>query len=175
MNHKDLPFREGDPAAVTTPPEPMSMPAFIGFVLLGDMVLMGVILSAVFMDWPGILWIIFGSMTAFILVIFRVAVQCIWNRMTAFWPAQPHLPDAESRRLQSFRIGLMSLAFSVNVTKDDDHLHLELALLFRLFGAKSMSLPWSSLEHRGAKHVRFKKTDMWGPAWAFEQPGDQSP
>ena len=51
---------------------------------------------------------------------------------------------------------------------------MTVGVLFRLFGAKSMSLPWSSLEHRGAKHVRFKKTDMWGPAWAFEQPGDQS-
>ncbi|MCP3904818.1 MAG: hypothetical protein GY715_14415 [Planctomycetes bacterium] len=62
------------------------------------------------------------------------------------YPALPPGEDAVTRRFQSFRIGMYSLGFSIHVTADETHLHLNPAGFWRRLGAGPSSIPWSQIE-----------------------------
>ncbi|MCH2138280.1 MAG: hypothetical protein MK074_04440 [Phycisphaerales bacterium] len=176
MSRDDLPVREGDdaPSEVdsTSPKPPVSMPMFIGVLLLADMAILGVILAAVFMKWPFTGWIIGVLTVAFLLCTMRAAISLLWNRMVAPWPPIEPTADAQRRRFQSFRMQLMNLGLCVHVTKDQTHLHLRLIGLLRVFGAVDASIPWDAITMQNRKRARIGTLDVWGPPWAFERPAD---
>lgn len=178
MTRDDLPFRDGDdaPDASTTSPShkpPVSMPVFIGVLLLADMAVLGIILAAVFLKLPFVGPIIAVFTIAFVLGTMRAAVTLLWNRMVAPWPPVTPSADAQTRRFQSFRVQLMNLGLSVNVTKDEHHLHLQLIRPLRVFGAKDTSIPWDAIMVKSKRRVKIGTLDVWGTPWALERPSTE--
>ena len=178
MSHQELPFRddhsrtEASGRATAPPKPPLSMPVFIGGILLGEMLLVGVIMLLVYLGVPMLGWIIAGIAVASVLLILRLVVHLIWNRMMQAWPRRDDGHNVQWRRFQSFRVGMMNLGFSVHVGKDAEHMHLRLIAPMRWFGAVDASVPWAALETRGDRghRVRLGDVDVWGPTWAFEPP-----
>ena len=110
-------------------------------------------------------------------VVVWVVIRCAggnWNRLADAHPPVPVLEPAESRRYQSFRLGLFNLGFSVHVTADTERLHLTPMMPLRLIGMRAMSLPWEAIElkpHGLRKRWRTARVggglDLHGPAWGL--------
>ncbi|MEM1330476.1 MAG: hypothetical protein AAGG07_07940 [Planctomycetota bacterium] len=102
----------------------------------------------------------------------RALVKGAFNDMARAHPATDPLPDAVSKRFQSFQIGIVNLGLCVHVAVDDECLHLTPIKLFRCIGALPSSVPWSAVEPVGKPGKRRAKvkigmTQLRGPAWAL--------
>ncbi|MEM9064907.1 MAG: hypothetical protein AAGB51_05395 [Planctomycetota bacterium] len=110
-------------------------------------------------------------------VLLRSVVGGVFNKLHELHPPVGAASNAVRKDLQSFRSGLINLGWSINVTVDEDHLHLEPAKIFRWFGAKSSSIPWRAVEPRKTfskrvRNVRIGAIDLTGPKWCLELAGD---
>ncbi len=96
-----------------------------------------------------------------------------WKPFAQRFPPRPADPDAVGRRFQSFRLGVLNFGFCIHVAADEGHLHLQPAALLRFFGARTASIPWSSIEIQ--KHSRtgrwitakINERTLLGPAWCL--------
>ena len=104
-----------------------------------------------------------------IALIARAAFRLLWNRMLAPWPPLEIPSQAAHRSFQSFSFGNVNMAFSINATVDDTHLHLEPILPWRALGAHSASIPFAAMKpsDRG-RTVRIGDHTLWGPKWCLK-------
>lgn len=108
----------------------------------------------------------------------RLIVAASLGPMAAAFPPREHLPDAVTRRFQSFSFGIVNFGGCVIATADSAHLHLSSHTLARVFGMKPMSVPWDALTLRPARpSSRFlvatarAGAGSWtirGPRWCLE-------
>ncbi len=111
----------------------------------------------------------------------RLIVASSLNPMAAAFPPREHLPDAVTRRLQSFSFGIVNFGGCVIATADSAHLHLSPHTLAGVFGMKAMSVPWDALALRPARpSSRFlsataragaRSWTIRGPRWCLELAG----
>ncbi len=115
------------------------------------------------------------------LAVDAVVIWCIlrgaaggWNRLADLHPPTEPIEPSETRRFQSFALGLLNLGFSIHVTADPERLHLTPIAPMRLAGMRPMSLPWDALELKPAGRRNGWRTarvgvglDLHGPAWCL--------
>lgn len=116
---------------------------------------------------------IFVCMDAIIIwAIMRTIGQTMRRLGVGHPPVEPE-PGAVRREFQSFKIGILSLGYSIHVTVDAAHLHLDPSLTARWIGIKPMSIPWEHVQWKRATRfsgtlVRIRGTDVHGPTWALK-------
>ena len=78
-------------------------------------------------------------------VIVWLACYLLWNPMVHQYP--PQKPDSNSvrRRYQSFSFGVVNMGLSIHAAADSTYLHIRPIKLWRLLGARSCSIPWTSI------------------------------
>ena len=105
----------------------------------------------------------------FIVLLLHLAFRWLWNRMASPFPPREVPRSATRRCFQSFSWGFVNMGLSIHAATDDTYLHLEPLLLWRLLGAQSASIPFSSMTptERG-RGVRINGMTMIGPTWCFE-------
>ena len=96
----------------------------------------------------------------------------MWKPLALKYPPQTHAPAAVTRKFQSFSVGIINLTWCVHATVDDAHLHLTPVKWLQFFGARPMSLPWTSLRPLGRdRNTRAALTGgpvIRGPRWCFQ-------
>jgi hypothetical protein len=108
------------------------------------------------------------------IVILWAIVHFGWAPIAEKFPARAPAAEAVTRRFQSFRIGFLNLGFSIHVTADEHHLHLEPAAYLRLAKARTVSVPWEAInvEKRSRSGrwitVTIDKWKIMGPAWCLQ-------
>lgn len=97
-----------------------------------------------------------------------------WNKLAAEHAPTVPIEPSETRRFQSFALGLINLGFCIHVTADPERLHLTPVLPMRVLGLRPLSLPWSAIELKPAGRRKRWRTarlgpglDLHGPAWAL--------
>lgn len=101
-----------------------------------------------------------------------------WNRLAQAHPPVAAAEPSETRRFQSFALGIFNLGYCIHVTADPDRLHLTPVRPLRLLGMRPMSLPWNALELRPPGWRKSWRTarvrpsagsglDLHGPAWCM--------
>ena len=105
-----------------------------------------------------------------ILITLHLAFRWLWNRMTSPFPPQEMHHTVEHRHFQSFSWGYVNMGLSIHAAVDDTYLHMEPLLLWRVRGANSASIPFSSMTpaERG-RGVRINGMTMMGPKWCFQK------
>lgn len=127
------------------------------------------------MHWPA--WVIpvlggLGVTAAAVLLVKAIAAG-INRRIAGPHPESPALPDAVTRRFQSFHIGGMSLLWGFHVSVDDRALHLRATAFARVLGLRGASVPWESVEFRKKSRsgrwvsVRVNGIGIEGPGWCL--------
>jgi hypothetical protein len=120
-------------------------------------------------------WIVLAVVVADVLLVTLILwfiLRLGWGKLERLFPAQAPAADAVSRRFQSFRLNLLNLGFSVHVTVDERHLHLDAVRFLRWLGARPMSIPWeqiSIVKRRGGRWIAAKidSFTLHGPAWCL--------
>jgi hypothetical protein len=111
-----------------------------------------------------------------IATVLRIVFRSAWQPLMQRFPAKEVREPAFSKRYQSFSVGIVNLAGCVEVTIDDDHLHLRPAVLLRKLGLESLSIPWGAISplERGGEgssssrvQVMVGDTRVSGPRWCF--------
>ena len=147
----------------------MSILGFLGWLILFDLVLVGIIVM-VSMYAPSVQGPVITVVAVLgILGIMRAAFRLLWNRMLADYPPQEIPAHAESKAFQSFSFGYVNMGLSINAAVDDTYLHIEPILPFRALGAVSASIPFSAMTptDRG-RTVRIQKWTMYAPKWCLK-------
>lgn len=98
-----------------------------------------------------------------------------WNRFAVDHPPTEPLEPSETRRFQSFSIGMINLGFCVHVTVDEQRLHLTPILPMRWAGLRPASMPWEAIDLRPPGWRKRWRTarlgpglDLHGPAWCLQ-------
>ncbi|MDP6479573.1 MAG: hypothetical protein QGI75_05960 [Phycisphaerales bacterium] len=149
--------------------QPVSILAFLGWLVLFEAVLVGIIVLvcsyAPTVQGPVITTVALLGLLA----ICRAAFKLLWNRMLMDYPPQEVPAHAKSKSFQSFSFGSVNMGLSINAAADDTYLHIEPILPWRLLGASSASIPFDAMEPL-TKHkaVRVGKWTMAGPKWCLE-------
>lgn len=105
--------------------------------------------------------------------LFHVLSQTMRD-FSAKFPAVEPLPNAERRRFQSFKFGMISLGGSVHVGVDERYLHLMPTRAARWLGMKPLSVPWEAIEIVGntwigrSTRVRIAQEEVVGPRWCLQ-------
>jgi hypothetical protein len=148
---------------------PMSILAFLGWLLLFEAVIVAII-TLVVMHAPSVQIPVITVLSIIgLLVICRAAFKLLWNRMLVDYPPQEVPAHAKSKSFQSFSFGSVNMGLSINAAVDDTYLHIEPILPWRLLGASSASIPFDAMEPI-TKHrvVRVGKWTMAAPKWCLE-------
>ena len=102
-------------------------------------------------------------------------LQLTWAPMARRYPARPQSPDAVVKKSQSFVFGRLGRYNNcVHIAVDEHSLHLIPPSVFRLCGAKVISLPWDAMHEVGRPSafgmVRAKIDGrvFAGPTWCME-------
>ncbi len=122
------------------------------------------------------IWIIIGFFVLFDLVVIplvlRMAVKGLWNPIGRAHPPVEPAPDAVTKRYQSFKSGVLSLGLSINVSVDDDYLHLRPSKIGKLLGLAPASVPWEAIslkkQRRSTCIVTIARKEIAGPRWCLE-------
>ena len=70
----------------------------------------------------------------------------VWTPLVKRFPEQAIGPESFRKNFQSISIGSVSLGFSVHMAADDNFLHWIPVWFLRIFGCKTISIPWSSFQ-----------------------------
>jgi hypothetical protein len=96
-----------------------------------------------------------------------------WAPIPRRYPEQAPGAGAVRRACQSFRVDLLNFGFSIHVTVDETHLHLQPARFLRWVGGRTASIPWDEItitkRSRNGRWITVK-VDKWtiqGPAWCL--------
>ncbi|MEO1534442.1 MAG: hypothetical protein AAFS11_02630 [Planctomycetota bacterium] len=97
-----------------------------------------------------------------------------WNGLAEKHPQTTPIEPSETRRFQSFALGMFNLGFCIHVTADPERLHLMPVTPMRLLGMRPMSLPWEALDLKPPGRRKNWRTarvgvglDLHGPAWCL--------
>jgi hypothetical protein len=156
--------------------QPMSIGAFLGWLVLFEAILLGIIFLVIL--WTPTIQgpVITVIALAGIIVILRAAFQLLWNRMLLNYPPHEIPAHATSKRFQSFSLGWVNMGLSINAAVDDTYLHIEPIFPWRLLGAASASIPFDAMTPIGkGRTVRVETWTMSGPRWCLERAGGQAP
>jgi len=126
---------------------------------------------------PGKAPLLVAAGVGMIPVIAMLAFHMLWRPIFAKYPAQRPTLDAVSRRYQSFSVGIVNMGFSINVSTDEEFLHLDPLWLWQVLGATPASVPWTALSpatHSAmviglGRVVRLDGHTIAGPRWCFER------
>ena len=122
--------------------------------------------------------VVFDLLIAFVIV--RSLVKGQLGPLAARFPPVAHGLNPERRSYQSFSFGLLNLGWSIRVTLDQTHLHLEPERWVAWMGLPAMSLPRESLQPQGkprgrlwAHPIRVETGSrvpqtLRGPMWLWE-------
>ncbi len=80
----------------------------------------------------------------------------VWIPLVKKFPEQPIGTDSFRKNFQSISIGSVSFGFCVHMAADDLFLHWVPVQFLRIFGCKTISLPWSSIQP-ASKQPLFQK------------------
>lgn len=72
--------------------------------------------------------------------------NALWTPLVKRFPEQVIGPDSFRKNFQSISIGSVSFGFCVHMAADDDFLHWIPVRFLRIFGCKTISIPWSSVQ-----------------------------
>lgn len=101
------------------------------------------------------------------------------RKLCAAYPPLPRKANAVERRFQSFKVGVVSLGFSVHAAVDENALHLTPTTVARWIGMKPMSLPWGAFEKVkpviGGVRASVAGVEIVGPKWCMELAGVPTP
>lgn len=90
--------------------------------------------------------LLFIAVDVFIAVaITHTAVRTYWSPIADRYPPRDIAPDAILREFQSFGAVILSLSWCIHTAADERFLHLRPALLARLIGIRSASIPWDQI------------------------------
>jgi len=100
----------------------------------------------------------------------------VFGPLSERYPAHTPGDDAVTKRFQSFKMGMYNLGFSIHVTVDEAHLHLDPAGFWRKLGARSSSIPWSEIavvkRTRNGKwttvRIGGRPNLLLGPSWCLD-------
>ncbi len=126
-----------------------------------------------------------GLAALLVLMMFAV-VRMMWTPQARRFPAQPILSGAVARSGHSLAFGaLCRFNGCITAVADARHLHLVPVAIFRWFGARRMSLPWTAISDvrpfliSSYARAEVAGTDIIAPAWclglASAAPGTDSP
>ncbi|TVQ52381.1 MAG: hypothetical protein EA377_10365 [Phycisphaerales bacterium] len=125
-------------------------------------------------DWGKVAGMGFGLAALLALMMFAV-VRILWTPQARRFPAQPILSDAMARSGHSLAFGaLCRFNGCITAVVDSQHLHLVPVAVFRWFGAKRMSLPWTAIRDvRPFLIPSYARAEVAGtaiiaPAWCLE-------
>lgn len=144
---------------------------FWSFVLLETIIFAGLLTWVILTNNPlaiTLLVIVSVGSTPLLIVL---AFASLWNPMIADYSVKPPLPEVVSRRFQSFSLGIVNMGLSLHAKADADYLHLTPIRMWRWLGARSCSIPWSSMEPIGRKGNMAKVGGQFvihGPKWCMQ-------
>lgn len=151
----------------------------IGTFLVMLFVLEGIFIGGIFLflntqPWIAGAFISIGAPIMVVLVV-TLALHLLWNRLTAPFPPQEVPHTADQRSFQSFSWGFVNMGLSINAAIDDEYLHLEPILIWRVLGAHSTSIPFTAMvrTERG-RGVRIAGRTLMGPTWCFTKVADHN-
>ncbi|MEO1585467.1 MAG: hypothetical protein AAFR96_12970 [Planctomycetota bacterium] len=114
------------------------------------------------------------TVDAVLITVLLRALAGKWNKLAGDHPPTEPSEPSETRRFQSFALGIFNLGFCIHVTVDEDRLHLTPVRPLRAAGMRAMSLPWEAVELRPPgrrKSWRAMRVgpgvDLHGPAWCL--------
>jgi hypothetical protein len=81
----------------------------------------------------------------------------VWAPLANQFPKKPFANESFRRNFQTVAMGSVSFGFSVHMVADDEHLHWIPARFMRIFGCKSLSIPWTSI-YAAPKQPVFQKS-----------------
>ena len=83
-------------------------------------------------------------------------IRRAWSAIASPFPEQSIGINAFRKNFQTIAIGSINLGFSVHLVADDNYLHWIPTRLLKIFGCRTMSIPWSSI-HLAPKQPIFQK------------------
>ncbi|MBT8487179.1 MAG: hypothetical protein HKO59_16610 [Phycisphaerales bacterium] len=105
---------------------------------------------------------------------FRFVVARAWRPFESRFPPTPTTPDAVVRTAQTFIIDRLPFARAFDVAVDEACLHLTPRRLWRLVGARPISVPWEAVvpdpgpESPRWRTVTIDGVPMAGPRWCLD-------
>ncbi len=97
------------------------------------------------------------------------------RKLGGAFPSIPRNANAVERRFQSFKVGMVSLGFSIHAAVDENALHLTPTTVARWIGMKPISLPWYAFERvrpvMGGVSASIAGVGIVGPRWCMELAG----
>ncbi len=101
----------------------------------------------------------------------RAIIRLMMRRIDRLYPPSTPAVDAVRRGGQSFSFGPVNATMSIHVAADESHLHLTPISLLRLFGMRSMSIPWEAIEVHSAGRwfttAKIAGVTVRGPSWCL--------
>jgi hypothetical protein len=179
--HQDRIESGAEVTAIDDPFRAAMMKGLMGLVIIEPVTII-VVLAVLGVPWWVFLLVL--SLATFVpaLVIWLI-VQLAWNPNARRWPAQPVLPGAVSKSWQSFAFGRLNRFNNcITILADERCLHLEPFALFRLQGARRISLPLDRMTELrrslapGMMSARIDGRLIYGPSWCMRlvqpEPGE---